>query len=92
MSVIPADSSGDFKAPSPFGPKDAKWLAEISDYPISPGDLYIATYSKSGTMWTIQIVALIRRGGEKNTTHLRKIAPFLEKMDKESAFVRYCKC
>ncbi|XP_019849088.1 PREDICTED: sulfotransferase 1C2A-like [Amphimedon queenslandica] len=65
---------------------DVNWIAQIPDYPISPGDLYIVTYAKSGTTWTQQIVALIQRGGEKNQSHLMQVIPWLEIIGKEAAF------
>lgn len=68
---------------------DVNWIAEIPDYPISPDDLYIVTYAKSGTTWAQQIVALIQRGGERNQTHLMQVIPWLEIIGKEAAFVRF---
>ena len=68
---------------------DVNWIAEIPDYAISPDDLYIVTYAKSGTTWTQQIVALIQRGGEKNQSHLMQVIPWLEIIGKEAAYVRF---
>ena len=34
---------------------DVNWIAEIPEYPLSPDDLYIVTYPKSGTTWMQQI-------------------------------------
>ena len=28
---------------------DPEWIPQIPDYPVSPGDLYVVTYPKSGT-------------------------------------------
>ena len=71
---------------------DVNWIAEIPEYPLSPDDLYIVTYPKSGTTWTQQIVALIQSGGEKNESHLTSIVPWLELIGKEAAFVRFMVC
>ena len=71
---------------------DVNWIAEIPEYPLSPDDLYIVTYPKSGTTWTQQIVALIQSGGEKNKSPLTSIVPWLELIGKEAAFVRFMVC
>ena len=73
----------------PFAPElDLHWIAEIPEYPLSPDDLYIVTYPKSGTTWTKQIVVLVQRGGEKNESNLISVVPWLEIIGKEAAFVR----
>ena len=72
----------------PFNPSlDVNWIAEIPEYPLSPDDLYIVTYPKSGTTWTQQIVALVQSGGETIKSHIYSVVPWMEEMPKEAAFV-----
>ena len=88
MSSGPIRLLRDFDG-SPFNPLlDASWIREIPDYPVSPGDLYVATYPKSGTTWAQQIAALIQRGGEKDT-HISSDIPWLERIGKDRAQVCY---
>ncbi|XP_019852760.1 PREDICTED: sulfotransferase 1C2A-like [Amphimedon queenslandica] len=63
---------------------DPDWIASIPDFPVSPGDLYVATYPKSGTTWVQQIMSLVQKGGEKET-HLLFDVPWLEFMGKDRA-------
>ena len=65
---------------------DPKWIAEIPDHPVFPGDLYVVSYPKSGTTWTQQIVSLIQRGGEKDT-HITADIPWLELKGKDHVLV-----
>lgn len=66
---------------------DPEWITKILDYPVSPGDLYIVTYPKSGTMWTLQIVSLIQNGGGQKDKHNTEAIPWLEQIDKKAAYV-----
>ena len=43
-----------------------------------PGDVWIVSYPKSGTMWTAQIVRLIRNNGVAKATVLSSAVPFPE--------------
>ena len=65
---------------------DANWIGSIPDFPISPGDLYVATYPKSGTTWVQHIVSLIQKGGERKT-HIRTDIPWMEFIGKDEALV-----
>ena len=64
---------------------DQNWLHQIPNYPISPGDLYVVTYPKSGTMWTLQIVVLIQNGSQgKKDRHNTEAILWLELLRKKA--------
>lgn len=68
---------------------DPEWIPQIPDYPVSPGDLYVVTYPKSGTTWVQQIMALIQTGGGQKNKHIFDSIRFLECAGKEACYVSH---
>ena len=55
-------------------------LDMMKDYQLYPDDLWIASYPKSGTTWTQQIVKLLRANGEQDDKQIIHSIPYLEGM------------
>ena len=51
---------------------------ELKAYPLRSGDVFIATYPRSGTTWTQHIVRLLRSGGVDDGTVLDVAVPWLD--------------
>uniref|UniRef100_A0A1X7UYV1 Sulfotransferase domain-containing protein n=1 Tax=Amphimedon queenslandica TaxID=400682 RepID=A0A1X7UYV1_AMPQE len=60
------------------------WVKELVHFPVSTDDLFIATYLKSGTTWTQQIVSLIQTGGEDSSEHVFNNVPWFEMLGKDA--------
>ena len=56
---------------------------ELETFPLRQGDVFIATYPKSGTTWMQQIVKLLRNGGKRDDIKLDKSIPWLEVLDSD---------
>ena len=56
---------------------------ELKRFPLSPGDVFIVTYPRSGTTWMQQIVKLLRNGGQPNHVTLDRAIPWLEVLDSD---------
>ena len=54
-------------------------VLQAADY--YPDDVWIATYPKTGTLWTAQIVRLIHSKGVQDDTVLPTVVPWLENSD-----------
>ena len=52
---------------------DQQRMDEVKDFHLCGGDLFIASYPKSGTTWTRQIVRLILNNGEDDGKSLESI-------------------
>ncbi len=61
-------------------------IAEAASLPVDPSDVWIATYPKSGTTWTQNIVKLIRNKGEKDGVQLMHSVPWAEANSDQSYF------
>ena len=61
-------------------------IAEAASLPLDPSDVWIATYPKSGTTWTQNIVKLIRNKGEKDGVQLMLSVPWAEANSDQSRF------
>lgn len=54
---------------------------KMKDLQLFPDDVWVATYPKSGTVWTSQIVRLIRNLGEKDERILPADVMWLEEKE-----------
>ena len=61
---------------------DQQRMDELKDFRLRGGDLFIATFPKSGTTWTRQIVRLILNDGEDDGKILSKSSPWLSAVGK----------
>ena len=62
---------------------DQKRMDEMKDFRLRQGDLFVATYPKSGTTWTRQIVRLILNNGEDDGKNLgAEAVPWLSALGK----------
>ena len=63
------------------------WVKELVDFPLASDDLFIATYMKSGTTWTQQIVSLIQTRGEDISKHIFQSVSWFEMLGKDAVMV-----
>lgn len=53
-------------------------LAAVNTLKVRADDVFIATYSKSGTTWMQQVVHQLRSGGDAEFDEIMEVVPFLE--------------
>lgn len=68
---------------------EKKSLEELRDFPLQDGDLFVVTYPKSGTVWTLHLTTLIRNtSNQLQSEHLVDQAMvWLEREGKEAGLV-----
>lgn len=57
----------------------ARYLDERARFRFRDDDVWVVTYPRSGTTWTLFLVHLIRNGGELDFAHLASVAPWFER-------------
>ena len=53
-------------------------LSELKTFKLLPDDVFVVTYPKCGTTWTLQIIKLIRSNGKQDDTALKHSLPWIE--------------
>lgn len=68
---------------------EKKSLEELRDFPLQDGDLFVVTYPKSGTVWTLHLTTLIRNtSNQLQSEHLVDQAMvWLEREGKDAGLV-----
>ena len=66
-------------------------LEELVDFPLQEDDLFVVTYPKSGTVWTLHLTTLIRNtSNATQPEHLvEQSMVWLEREGKEAGLVSY---
>ena len=59
----------------------------FANYQLRPDDVIVATYPKSGTNWSLQILKLIRNGGEEDNINPFDPLPWMEVVGREKCDV-----
>ena len=57
---------------------DQEHIEKLRNFKLYPDDVWVASYPKSGTTWTQQIVRLIRNNGEEDSRTISEAVPWLE--------------
>ena len=52
--------------------------AVVDEFVVQPGDVFVATYSKSGTTWMQQVVHQLRTGGDTGFAEISAVVPWIE--------------
>ena len=69
---------------------DIEWVENMKiDVKPRPGDTWVVTFPKCGTMWTTQIVQLILNRGEDDGKNVMEAIPWIEAFHKDSPFYWY---
>lgn len=63
-----------------------EWMEELSSFELSPDDVWVVSYPKSGTTWTQQIVKLIQNGGKDDGRKITDAIPFVDMVNKDPNF------
>ena len=53
-------------------------LAGLANLSVRPSDVFIATYSKSGTTWMQQVVHQLRTGGDADFDEITAVVPWVD--------------
>ena len=57
---------------------DEEWIKAMKDMKLRPSDVWVVSFPKSGTTWTMQIVRLINNGGKNDGKILSEVVPWVE--------------
>ena len=63
-----------------------EWMEELNSFELCTDDVWIASYPKSGTTWTQQIVKLLQNGGKDDGRKITDAIPFVDMVTKDPIF------
>lgn len=63
-----------------WGDRSMRVMRFYLEFKPRPGDIYVATYPKSGTTWMQMILVQLLTGGRGQFSHILEVSPYLEEL------------